>query len=141
MLTSKVEKVTAGLLLPLAVVGNLGVVEAVVASQGVSIPVWALVVGAFLALILEVLLWSALLNQTGWNPGCLGQNLMILFFLALTAFAAVRFGFTGRVILSWFELDLAIGWLLGPGLVACILYISFKLHPEDTEEAADEESG
>jgi hypothetical protein len=39
MLPSKVEKVTAGLLLPLAVVGNLGVVEAVVASQGVPIPV------------------------------------------------------------------------------------------------------
>ena len=39
MLTSKAEKVMAGLLLPLAVVGNLGVVEAVAASQGVSIPV------------------------------------------------------------------------------------------------------
>ena len=141
MLTSKVEKVTAGLLLPLAVVGNLGVLEAVVASQGVSIPVWASVVGAFLALILEVLLWSLLLAQTGWNPGCLGQNLMILHLLALMAFATVRFGYTGPVILSWFELDLAIGWLLGPVLVACILYISFTLHPEDAEEAAGEESG
>ena len=140
MLTSKVEKVTAGLLLPLAVVGNLGVVEAVAASQGVSIPVWALVVGALLALILEVLLWPALLAQTGWNPGCLGQNLMILHFLALTAFAAVRFGYTGRVILSWFELDLAIGWLPGPVLVAGILYVSFKLHPEEAEEAAGEDS-
>ena len=140
MLTSKAEKVMAGLLLPLAVVGNLGVVEAVAASQGVYIPVWAPAVGAFLALILEVLLWSALLNQTGWNPGCLGQNLMILFFLALTTFAVVRFGYTGRVILSWFELDSAIGWLLGPGLVACILYISYTLHPEDAEEAAGEES-
>ena len=140
MLTSKAEKVMAGLLLPLAVVGNLGVVEAVAASQGVSIPVWAPAVGALIALILEVLLWSALLNQTGWNPGCLGQNLMILFFLALTTFAVVRFGYTGRVILSWFELDSAIGWLLGPGLVACILYISYTLHPEDAEEAAGEES-
>ena len=127
MLTSKVEKVTAGLLLPLAVVGNLGVLEAVVASQGVSIPECASVVGAFLALILEVLLWSLLLAQTGWNPGCLGQNLMILHLLALMAFATVRFGYTGPVILSWFELDLAIGWLLGPVLVACILYISFTL--------------
>ena len=140
MLTSKVEKVTFGLLLLLAFVGNLGVVEAVVASQGVSIPVWASVVGAVLVLILEVLLWSALLAQTGWNPGCLGQNLAILHFLALTAFATVRFGYTGRVILSWFELDLAIGWLLGPILVACILYVAFTLHPEDAEDAADEES-
>ena len=140
MLTSKAEKVMAGLLLPLAVVGNLGVVEAVAASQGVSIPVWAPAVGALIVLILEVLLWSALLNQTGWNPGCLGQNLMILFFLALATFAVVRFGYTGRVILSWFELDSAIGWLLGPGLVACILYISYTLHPEDAEEAAGEDS-
>ena len=143
MLTSKVEKVTFGLLLVLAVVGNLGVVEAVAASREVSIPVWASVMGAVLALILEVLLWSALLNQTGWNPGCLGQNLMILHFLLLTAFATVRFGYTGRVSLSWFELDLAIGWLLGPILVACILYVAFTLHDEDGEDAedhADEES-
>ena len=98
MLTSKVEKVTFGLLLLLAFVGNLGVVEAATASQGVSIPV-----------------------------------------LALTAFATVRFGYTGRVILSWFELNSAIGWLLGPGLVACILYLAFTLHPEDAEEAADED--
>ena len=51
MLTSKVETVTLGLLLLLAVPGNMGVVEAVAASQGVSIPVWASVVGAVLALI------------------------------------------------------------------------------------------
>ena len=95
-------------------------------------------VGAVLALIPEVLLWSALLAQTGWNPGCLGQNLMILHFLALATFATVRFGYTGRVILSWFELDWAIGWLLGPVLVACILYVSFALH-EEGEEAAGEE--
>ena len=137
MLTSKVETVTLGLLLLLAVPGNWGVVEAVAASQGVSIPVWASVVGAFLALIPEVLLWSALLAQTGWNPGCLGQNLAILHFLALTTFAAVRFGYTGRVILSWFEVDVAIGWLLGPSLVACILYISFALHEGEAEEAAE----
>ena len=115
--------------------GNTGAVEAAVASQGVCIPVWATVVGAVLALIPEVLLWSALLAQTGWNPGCLGQNFMILNFLALTAFATMRFGFTGRVILSWFELDLAIGWLLGPGLVACILYVAFALHDEEGEGA------
>ncbi len=135
MLTSNVEKVTFGLLLPLAVVGNMGVLEAVAASQGVPIPVWASLLGAFLALIPEGLLWSALLAQTGWNPGCLGQNLAILNFLALTTFATVRFGYTGRVVLSWFELELAIGWLLGPGLVACILYISFALHPDDGDEA------
>ena len=135
MLASSVEKVTLGLLLPLAVVGNMGVVEALAASQGVSIPVWALLLGAFLALIPEVLLWSALLAQTGWNPGCLGQNLAILHFLALTTFATVRFGYTGRVILSWFELDLIIGWLLGPGLVACILYFAFALHDEEGEGA------
>ena len=75
MLTSKVEKVTFGLLLLLAFVGNLGVVEAARASQGVSIPVWASVVGAVLALILEVLLWSALLDQTGPSVGCSGQAL------------------------------------------------------------------
>ena len=138
MLTSKVETVTFGLLLLLAVVGNMGVVEAVAASQGVSIPGWASVVGAVLALIPEVLLWAALLAQTGWNPGCLGQNLMILYFLALATFATVRFGYTGRVILSWFELDWAIGWLLGPVLVAGILYVSFALH-EEGEEAAGEE--
>ena len=137
MLTSKVEKVTFALLLLLAFVGNLGVVEAVAASQGVSIPVWASVVGAFLALIPEVLLWSALLAQTGWNPGCLGQNLTILYFLALSAFATVRFGYTGRVILSWFEVDVTIGWLLGPGLVACILYFSFALHEGAAEEAGE----
>ena len=138
MLTSKVEKVTFGLLLVLAVVGNLGVVEAVAASQGVSIPVWTSVVGAFLALIPEVLLWSALLAQTGWNPGCLGQNLMILYFLALATFATVRFGYTGRVILSWFELDLAIGWLLGPGLAAGVIYFAFTNAPQDEEgEEAD----
>ena len=135
MLASSVEKVTLGLLLPLAVVGNMGVVEALAASQGVSIPVWALLLGAFLALIPEVLLWSALLAQTGWNPGCLGQNLAILHFLTLTMFATVRFGYTGRVILSWFELDLIIGWLLGPGLVACILYVAFALHDEEGEGA------
>ena len=138
MLTSKVETVTLGLLLLLAVPGNMGVVEAVAASQEVSIPVWASVVGALIALIAEVLLWSAVLAQTGWNPGCLGQNLAILYFLALTAFAAVRFGYTGRVILSWFEVDLSIGWLLGPGLVACILYISYTLHEGEAEEAAEE---
>ena len=135
MLASSVEKVTLGLLLPLAVVGNMGVVEALAASQGVCIPVWALVLGAFLALIPEVLLWLALLAQTGWNPGCLGQNLAILHFLALTTFATVRFGYTGRVILSWFELDLIIAWLLGPGLVACILYFAFALHDEEGEGA------
>ena len=140
MLTSKVETVTLGLLLLLAVPGNMGVVEAVAASQGVSIPVWASVVGAVLALIPEVLLWSALLAQTGWNPGCLGQNLAILYFLALSAFATVRFGYTGKVILSWFEVDVGIGWLLGPGLVACILYFSFALHDEEGEEAAGEDS-
>ncbi len=141
MLTSKVEKITLGLLLPLAVVGNMGVVEAVAASQGVSVPVWASVAGAVLALIPEVLLWSALLAQTGWNPGCLGQNLMILYFLALTTFAAVRFGYTGRVILSWFELDWAISWLLGPVLVAGILYFAFAnaLRDDEGEEAAGED--
>ena len=138
MLTSKVETVSLALLLLLAVVGNMGVVEAAAASRGVGIAVWASVVGALLALIPEVLLWSALLAQTGWNPGCLGQNLAILHFLALTTFATVRFGYTGRVILSWFELDLAIGWLLGPGLVACILYVSFALHDEDGDEDGDE---
>ena len=101
---------------------------------------WASVVGAVLALIAEVLLWSALLAQTGWNPGCLGQNLMILYFLALTTFATVRFGYTGRVMLSWFEVDVTIGWLLGPGLVACILYVSFALHDEEGEEAAGKEA-
>ena len=141
MLTSKLEKVTFGLLLLLAVVGNMGVVEAVAASQGVSIRGWASVVGAVLALIPEVLLWSALLAQTGWNPGCLGQNLMILYFLALATFATVRFGYTGRVTLSWFELEWAIGWLLGPVLVACILYFAFASTPQDEkgEEAASEE--
>jgi len=34
MLTSNVEKITLGLLLPLAVVGNMGVLEAAAASQG-----------------------------------------------------------------------------------------------------------
>ncbi len=141
MLSSKVEKVTFGLLLLLAFVGNIGVVEATATSQGVSIPVWASVLGAVLALIPEVLLWSALLAQRGWNPGCLGQNLMILYFLALTTFAAVRFGYTGRVILSWFELDWAIGWLLGPILVAGILYIAFAnaLPDDEGEEAAGED--
>ena len=138
MLTSKVEKITVGLLLLLAVVGNLGVVEAATASQGVSISGWGSVVGAVFALIPEVLLWSALLAQTGWNPGCVGQNLMILYFLAFTAFATVRFGYTGRVVLSWFELDLAIGWLLGPVLVAGILYFAFTNAPQDEEgEEAD----
>ncbi len=56
MLTSKVETVTFGLLLLLAFLGNIGVVEAAAASQGVGIPVWASVVGALLALIPEVLL-------------------------------------------------------------------------------------
>ncbi len=70
MLTSKVEKITLGLLLPLAVVGNMGVVEAVA---------------------------------------------------------------------SWFEQDAAIGWLLGPGLVAGILYVAFALHDEDGEEDSDED--
>ncbi len=140
MLTSKVEKVTFGLLLPVAVVGNMGVVEAVAASQGVPSPGWASMVGAVLALILEVLLWSALLAQTGWNPGCLGQNLAILHFLALTTFAAVRFGYTGRVTLSWFELDWAMGWLLGPVLVAGILSFAFALHDEDGDEATGDEA-
>ena len=141
MLSSKVEKVTFGLLLLLAFVGNIGVVEATATSQGVSIPVWASVLGAVLALIPEVLLWSALLAQRGWNPGCLGQNLMILYFLALTTFAAVRFGYTGRVILSWFELDWAISWLLGPVLVAGILYFAFAnaLRDDEGEEAAGED--
>ena len=106
MLTSKVEKVTFGLLLLLAVVGNCG--------------------------------WP---SSNGLAPGCLGQNLMILCFLALTTFATVRFGYTARVILSWFELDWAIGWLLGPLLVACILYFAFASVPQDEkgEEAASEE--
>ncbi len=138
MLSSKVEKVTLGLLLPLAVVGNIGVVEAVAASQGVPMPVWASVLGAVLALIPEGLLWSALLAQTGWNPGCLGQNLAILYSLVLMAFATVRFGYTGRVVLSWFELDLVIGWLLGPVLVAGIIYFAFTNAPQDEEgEEAD----
>ncbi len=143
MLSSKVEKVTLGLLLPLAVVGNIGVVEAVAASQGVPMPVWASVLGAVLALIPEGLLWSALLAQTGWNPGCLGQNLAILYFLALTAFAAVRFGYTGRVILSWFELDVSLAWLLVPGLLAAVLYFASSdvLHVEEGEEATDEAMG
>ena len=66
---------------------------------------------------------------------------MILCFLALTTFATVRFGYTARVILSWFELDWAIGWLLGPLLVACILYFAFASAPQDEkgEEAASEE--
>ena len=142
MLSSKVEKVTFWLLLALAFVGNIGVLEVATASLGVSIPVWASVVGAVLALIPEVLLWWALLSQTGWNPGCLGQNLMILYFLALMTLAIVRFGYTGRVILSWFDLDLAIGWLLGPGLVVGILYFAFTHAPpdEEDEEAAGEEA-
>ena len=132
------EKVTFGLLLLLAFVGNIGVVEAAVASQGVPIPGWVSMVGAVLTLILEVLLWSALLAQMGCNPGCLGQNLSILYFLALTTFAAVRFGYTGRVILSWFELDWAMGWLLGPVLVAGILSFAFALHDEEGDEATGE---
>ncbi len=133
MLMSKFAGVTFGPLLLLAVIGNMGVIEAAAASQGVSIPVWAPVVGAVLALIPEVLLWSALLAQTGWNPGCLGQNLAILYSLVLMAFATVRFGYTGRVVLSWFELDLVIGWLLGPVLVAGIIYFAITNAPQGEE--------
>ncbi len=141
MLTSKVETVTFGLLLLLAFVGNMGVVEAAAASQGVGIPVWAPVVGALLALILEVLLWSALLAQTGWNPGCLGQNLAILYFLTLPVWVTVRFAYTGEVILSWFEVDVSLGWLLAPGLLAAVLYFASSdvLHDEGADEASGEE--
>ena len=42
------------------------------------------------------------------------------------------------MVLSWFELDLAIGWLLGPVLVAGILYFAFTNAPQDEEgEEAD----
>ena len=143
MPTSAAKKVILGLLLLLAVVGNTGVVEAVTASQGMSIPGWASMLGAVLALIPEVLLLAAFHAQTGWNPGCLGQNLTILYFLTLPVWVTVRFAYTGEVILSWFEVDVSLGWLLVPGLLAAVLYFASSdvLHVEEGEEATDEAMG
>ena len=134
-MTGRIQIVVVfGLLVLLAIVGNVGVVEAVAASQEVSIPRWAAVLAAILVLIPEQLLLSALTAQTGWNPGCLSQNLTILWFLVLTAYATVRFAYTGRVILSWFELDVAIGWqLLVPGFLGWVLYVACAISLHDDE--------
>ena len=134
MLDSEGKKVVFGLLILLAIVGNVGVVEAVAAAQEVSIPGWASVVGAILVLIPELLLLSALTAQTGWNLGCVGQNLTILWFLALTVYATVRFAYTGKVILSWFQLEVAIGWLLlVPGFLGWVLYLACAVSLHDEE--------
>ena len=134
-MTGRIQIVVVfGLLVLLAIVGNVGVVEAVAASQEVSIPRWAAVLAAILVLIPEQLLLSALTAQTGWNPGCLSQNLTILWFLVLTAYATVRFAYTRRVILSWFELDVAIGWqLLVPGFLGWVLYVACAISLHDDE--------
>ncbi len=143
MLASEAKKVVLGLLLLLAVVGNIGVVEAVTASQEISIPWWASLLGGVLVLIPEVLLLAAFHAQTGWNPGCLGQNLAILYLLTLPVWVTVRFAYAGKVILSWFGLDVSLWWLVAPGLLAAVLYFASSdvLHDEGADEALGDHGG